>query len=247
MTKYPLCQPYVWETPKVLLETGLVWRTHKEGPCVSEIVNVIILLYSLALVAGAVLTVVVGSNMAMTITLGVATLASLPSFWALLSIRAKVEGFQGGARAAALPAGAGKVKEGLTNEEVPDGVYHVIGAAAPAAPTTLPTARNPFMNVLIDEIKYNPSRPVAASVMDPSVKVTLDDFFRTEFNADPTDVFGRSQSQRQFVTMPSTSIPNDQGSYQNWLYKIPGKTCKEGGREACLPGTDGGALPWLNN
>ena len=82
--------------------------------------------------------------------------------------------------------------------------------------------------------------------MDPSVKVQLDDFFRTEFYADPTDVFGRSQSQREFITMPSTTIPNDQDSYQNWLYRIPGKTCKEGGREACLPGTDGGVIPWLN-
>jgi hypothetical protein len=110
----------------------------------------------------------------------------------------------------------------------------------------MPTTRNPFMNVLIDELKYNPTRPVATSITDPNVQIKLDDFFRTEFTADPTDVFGRSQSQRQFVTMPSTSIPNDQNSYQNWLYKIPGKTCKEGGREACLPGTDGGALPWLN-
>jgi hypothetical protein len=31
------------------------------------------------------------------------------------------------------------------------------------------------------------------------------------------------------------------------LYKIPGKTCKEGGREACVGGTEGGALPWLNS
>jgi hypothetical protein len=102
------------------------------------------------------------------------------------------------------------------------------------------------MNVLIDEIKYNPTRPSALSVMDPSVKVQLDDFFRTEFYSDPTDVFGKTQSQREFITMPSTSIPNDQGSYQEWLYRIPGKTCKEGGRTACFPGTDGGALPWLN-
>jgi hypothetical protein len=111
---------------------------------------------------------------------------------------------------------------------------------------TLPSPRNPFMNVLIDEIKYNPTRPAATSILDPSVKVGLDDFFRTEFYSDPTDVFGKSQSQRQFVAMPSTSIPNDVDSYQNWLYRIPGKTCKEGGREACLPGTDGGAIPWLN-
>lgn len=125
-------------------------------------------------------------------------------------------------------------------------VYDVIGMGAAPANLMLPTAKNPFMNVLIDEIKYNPTRPLAASVLDPSIKVTLEEFFRTDFYSDPTDVFGKTQSQRQFVAMPSTSIPNDVDSYQNWLYRIPGKTCKEGGREACLPGTDGGAVTWLN-
>jgi len=125
-------------------------------------------------------------------------------------------------------------------------VYDVIGGGAAPANLTLPTAKNPFMNVLIDEIKYNPTRPLAASVLDPSMKVTLEEFFQTDFYSDPTDVFGKTQSQRQFITMPSTGIPNDVDSYQNWLYRIPGKTCKEGGREACLPGTDGGAITWLN-
>ena len=105
------------------------------------------------------------------------------------------------------------------------------------------------MNVLVDEIKYNPNRPQAASIMDPLVTVSLDDFFRTQFVNDPTDVFGRSQSQRQFYTTPSTSVPNDQDSYQNWLYRIPGKTCKEGGREACSmqSGTAGAVIPWLTS
>ena len=111
---------------------------------------------------------------------------------------------------------------------------------------TRPSARNPFMNVLINEIKYNPNRPSAQDINDPSVKTQLDDFFRVQWTSDPTDVFGRSQSQREFYTMPSTSIPNDQASYQDWLYKIPGKTCKEGGRN-CVGGTDGSPIPWLNS
>jgi hypothetical protein len=111
---------------------------------------------------------------------------------------------------------------------------------------TRPTARNPFMNVLLDEIKYNPTRPPAENVSDPNAITTLSDFFRVQWNSDPTDVFGRSQSQRQFYTTPSTSIPNDQASYQNWLYLIPGKTCKEGGRDACVPGTNGAVVPWLS-
>uniref|UniRef100_A0A6C0BI08 Uncharacterized protein n=1 Tax=viral metagenome TaxID=1070528 RepID=A0A6C0BI08_9ZZZZ len=116
----------------------------------------------------------------------------------------------------------------------------------PLPERTLPTSRNPFMNVLLGEMKYNPSRPEAAPINQPSVKQTIDDYFRVQWFSDPTDVFGKNQSQRQFVTQPSTTVPNDQGSFANWLYRIPGKTCKEGGRAACLSGTDGGPIPWLN-
>ena len=111
---------------------------------------------------------------------------------------------------------------------------------------TPPTSRNLFMNVLLDEYKYNPNRPAAAPVGNGIVKQTLDDYFRVHWFSDPTDVFGKNQNQRQFVTQPSTTVPNDQGSFANWLYKIPGKTCKEGGRAACLAGSDGGLMPWLS-
>jgi hypothetical protein len=118
--------------------------------------------------------------------------------------------------------------------------------SGPALPESmLPTARNLFMNVLLDEYKYNPERPAAAPVTDPLVKQTLDDYFRVQWFSDPTDVFGKNQNQRQFVTMPSTSIPNDRDSYQKWLYALPG-TCKSGDKSACLPGTDGGPVAWLN-
>lgn len=120
--------------------------------------------------------------------------------------------------------------------------------SGPALPDyTPPTSKNLFMNVLLDEMKYNPDRPGAAPVGNPTVKQTLDDFFRVHWFSDPTDVFGKNQNQRQYVTQPSTTVPNDQGSFANWLYKIPGKTCKEGGREACLSGTDGGLIPWLTH
>ena len=118
--------------------------------------------------------------------------------------------------------------------------------SGPALPDyTPPSSRNLFMNVLVDEMKYNPHRPEAAPVGNPTVKQTMDDFFRVQWFSDPTDVFGKSQGQRQFVTQPSTTVPNDQGSFADWLYKIPGKTCKEGGREVCMSGTDG-YIPWLS-
>jgi hypothetical protein len=112
--------------------------------------------------------------------------------------------------------------------------------------TTNPSPKNPFMNILLDEIQYNPNRLEAAPINDPVVKNTLNDFFQVQWTSDPTDVFGRSQGQRQFYTMPSSTIPNDRASYQNWLYLIPGKTCKEGGVSQCVPGTNGGAIPWLS-
>jgi hypothetical protein len=143
----------------------------------------------------------------------------------------------------------GGAMPGSVQPHAPTGVVEVdaFPYSGPALPDyTPPTARNLFMNVLLDEIKYNPGRPEAAPVNDPTVKQTMDDYFRVQWFSDPTDVFGKNQSQRQFVTQPSTTVPNDQGAFADWLYKIPGKTCKEGGREACLSGTDGSPVTWLN-
>jgi hypothetical protein len=140
------------------------------------------------------------------------------------------------------PYSTGDVSEPYGRVEVDATPY-----SGPSFPDyTPPTAKNLFMNVLLDEYKYNPDRPEAAPVGNSTVKQTLDDFFRVHWYSDPTDVFGKNQNQRQFVTQPSTTVPNDQGSFADWLYKIPGKTCKEGGRAACLAGTDGGLMPWLS-
>jgi hypothetical protein len=120
-------------------------------------------------------------------------------------------------------------------------------SGSPLPDHTPPTSRNPFMNILLDDIKYNPQRPAASHVDQPDVAQTMDDYFRIQWFSDPTDVFGKNQGQRQFITQPSTTVPNDQGSFADWLYKIPGKTCKEGGRAACKSGSDGGLLPWLSH
>ena len=148
-------------------------------------------------------------------------------------------------------------KEGFTMRSMPT-VSRIVGIEAdlpyndaapysgPSLPdSTPPTAKNLFMNVLLEEYKYNPDRPAAAPVTDPIVKQAFDDYFRVQWFSDPTDVFGKNQSQRQFVTQPSTSIPNDRESYQNWLYKIPGKTCKEGGAYCTDQGSAGVQYPWM--
>jgi hypothetical protein len=215
-----LCDPYIWEDIRSVPNafTGLIPPT---DPCVSNLVNTVVCVYSVAiLLIGALISR--GIEMSLYILVG-ATILLIPAFMAYGKATSTT-----------------KVAEPFRDDVVP------INKPRALTDTTYPTDRNPFMNVLLDEIKYNPTRPPAADIGEKNVKITLDDFFRVEFTSDPTDVFGRSQSQRQFITMPSTTVPNDQASYQDWLYKIPGKTCKEGGREACLPGTDGGKMPWIN-
>jgi len=111
---------------------------------------------------------------------------------------------------------------------------------------TLPNAPNPFMSILMDEIKRHPTKPPAVYANSPAVKAELDAYFQTSLYSDPGDVFQRNQSQRQFVVPPVTSIPNDVGSYQNWLYRVPGKTCKEGNMKVCTTKTDSGRFPHLS-
>jgi hypothetical protein len=111
---------------------------------------------------------------------------------------------------------------------------------------TLPSGPNPFMNMLVNEIKDNPQRAPAASVDTPEMARTLSDQFQTRMYGDSTDVFQRTQNQRTWYTMPSTSIPNDADSFQNWLFRVPGRTCKEGNNAVCRSGTEGGSVTWLN-
>jgi hypothetical protein len=112
---------------------------------------------------------------------------------------------------------------------------------------TDPTAANPYMNVLVSEILDNPTKPLAASVDTPEMIRTLSDEFQTRMYGDPDDVFQHNQNQRTWITQPSTSIPNDQESFQNWLFRVPGRTCKEGNNAACRTATEGGSVTWLSS
>ena len=241
MVKVPLCTPAFWEDPTVLIKDSWLaqWKRRNTGrpPCFSERVN--------ALARTALSVIIVASLLSffnhdlpttMTYSILLGLIITLPDIIDLVKASYIQEQFVARITVDEPVSKAWKTPpvDGV-DDSFNDGMLQ-----------TLPSPRNPFMNVLVDEIKYNPHRPEAKSVDDPVVKSTLDDYFRVNWFSDPTDVFGKSQSQRSFVTMPSTTIPSDRESYQNWLYKIPGKTCKEGGRDACVGGTDGGGPPWLN-
>jgi len=110
---------------------------------------------------------------------------------------------------------------------------------------TPPSAANPFMNVLLTEIGDNPWREPAAAVQSKATRKELDMYFQTMFASDPGDVFQKTQNQRIWVTQPSTTIPNDQGAFADWLFRVPGQMCKEGNQAACYYyGTGNDNLPW---
>lgn len=89
-----------------------------------------------------------------------------------------------------------------------------------------PTKGNPFMNVTMADLMDRPDRPPACVATDKTVKEEIDDNYNYNLFKDVDDVFDRGYSQRQFYTTPSTTIPNDQTTFANWLYKLP-ETCKE--------------------
>jgi hypothetical protein len=164
--------------------------------------------------------------------------------WFFMQARGSVrEGFdelEEGFSAPSVPLTAAPIltdASSLNNRYLPD----VIGQKG----RTDPTPANPFMNVLISEISDNPYRDPAAYVEGAETKATLDDYFSTLFANNPGDVFNHTQSQRQFVTMPVTTIPNEQGAFADWLYRVPGRTYKEGNTAAGPFYTTGAEqLPW---
>jgi hypothetical protein len=89
---------------------------------------------------------------------------------------------------------------------------------------TPPTRNNPFMNVLMNEWGDNPTRPAACEY--PGVQQETNDHFNYDLYKDIDDLWEKNNGQRQFFTMPYTTIPNDQNSFAKWLYEVP-STCKE--------------------
>ena len=103
---------------------------------------------------------------------------------------------------------------------------------------TLPTLDNPFMNVTmkdymnLDKDGNIIDRKPACDISEPGVKEQVDELFNNNLYREVDDIFGKMNSQRQFFTMPYTTIPNKQDEFAKWLYLSP-KTCKED-QDYCL-------------
>jgi hypothetical protein len=202
-------------------------------------VNRVAAVYLLAFLLGFIITTVTRSEYAYLVSGVLATIALLPTFLSLKGVQGRREGFTASALDDQFELSSVKTAKQAVDEV--DGADDTLPFQQ-----TIDGVRNPFQNITVDQYSYAPTRSPAPSLQTVEAKEDLDALFRVQWTSDPTDVFGKTQSQRMFVTQPVTSIPNDQGSYQDWLYKIPGKTCKEGNGDACYGGTNGSAIPWLN-
>jgi hypothetical protein len=230
-----LCDPYFWENPKYIVHS--LYPTKR--PCASHMVNRVAAVYVIAFLVAFVIVTASGREIFYLISGILATIGLLPTFLTLKDLQGKREGFVSNT----------KLDDQYLLESVkgrlPVGEIEGTDAILPFQ-TTVEEVRNPFHNITVDQYSYAPTRDPAPPLQTQEAKEDLDAMFRVQWTSDPTDVFGKTQSQRMFVTQPITSIPNDQKSYQEWLYKIPGKTCKEGNTDACYGGTNGASIPWLN-
>jgi len=94
-----------------------------------------------------------------------------------------------------------------------------------------PTRHNPYMNPNLLDI--NKESFGACSVNDVDTNALADKYFNESMFLNVDDIYNTTNSRRQFYTVPSTTIPNDQTTFANWLYNR-GTSCKEGDGERCF-------------
>lgn len=91
------------------------------------------------------------------------------------------------------------------------------------------TVDNPFMNPSIGDA---PDRPKACNATHPAVRAAVDRNFYARLFRPADDLWNNKSSQREFYTMPSTTVPNDRGRFTDWAYGR-GASCKEGNGAQC--------------
>lgn len=117
------------------------------------------------------------------------------------------------------------VHENFTNQEELDDIILTDTLESEPPLCTEPTKNNPFMNVTMGDWIDNTDRPPAC-IITPAIEKRIDDYFNNVYLPDPQDIYNRRFAQRQFYTMPSTTIPNDQTAFALWLYGTA-PSCKE--------------------
>lgn len=97
--------------------------------------------------------------------------------------------------------------------------------ADPDGPCRVPTKNNPFMNPDIAEFDTQQKYSSSCNPFDKTVKTQMEAQFEQGLFFNTGDLYGKGNSQRQFFTVPVTSVPNDQGTFAEWCYSKP-SNCK---------------------
>lgn len=98
----------------------------------------------------------------------------------------------------------------------------------------LPTNDNPFMNLNTYDLSNGEKSKACKTYNNQGIKNIVENKFNNDLYLDSNDLFNRRNSQRQFYTMPNTSVPNRQDDFKDFLYGEMGTTCKEGNGEKCF-------------
>lgn len=92
---------------------------------------------------------------------------------------------------------------------------------------TVPTKENPMMNVMLTDIKNNPTRCSAEASYNNNVQEKLNDIIKSNSieNVQDERLFKNTydemqfdHSMRNFYTTPNTEIPNGQKKFAEWCY-----------------------------
>ena len=122
---------------------------------------------------------------------------------------------------------------------------------------TLPTEKNPVMNMLLTEIKDNPNRKAAAPSYNKEIEEKINnktqEFVVNSFDdteniderlfKDLGDSFNFDRSMRAWYATANTQTPNAQKAFAEWCYGDM-ISCKEGNEFAC---TRSAPPRWTNN
>ena len=100
---------------------------------------------------------------------------------------------------------------------------------------TLPTKKNPVMNVLMNEYSENPTRKPAAPAYNDDVHEEINEKAQTQdkrLYKNLGDNLSFENSMRNFYAMPNTQIPNNQKDFALFCYgNMP--SCKDGDALQC--------------
>ena len=89
---------------------------------------------------------------------------------------------------------------------------------------------NPFMNPLVFDSRL---RDAACDSIKEENQLNIEKEYNKYCIKDISDIYNHNSGRRQFYTVASTTYPNNQGGFANWLYKTP-PTCKEGNGAQCI-------------